>query len=388
MKHRFTIPLLIAFVASVLSGCDGDDEPVAVPIAPVIMNVVFPAANKVAPGGVIEIAGKGFSKYDQVRIEGFDDAFDVEVVEVTTNYIKIRLPREAGGPYSVVVTRDGKTSTLDGSLLVPYSVALENVVLPATLVQQEAEVSITGTGFEDGDIILLTGDFYPDQKSFEVPATLEGGGIRFALPKGVFGVNTLTVTRGNRQTILGTISVEAKVGDLVGGGIVYWVDGSKAHGLIAALENVGTATEPFGPEVAIENASGTEQSLGSGRANTSKIVAKMASLRTTFGWPEWQNTKIAAELCNEYVVNEDGFQYDDWYLPSREELIELFKAKGVLADHGHPIPANNYWTSSEAPGTNAGWSAYYVNFYETENIISDIVSKSGWLIGVRPVRSF
>src|SRR5690606_38700209 len=148
MKHRFTIPLLIAFVASVLSGCDGDDEPVAVPIAPVIMNVVFPAANKVALGGVIEIAGKGFSKYDQVRIEGFDDAFDVEVVEVTTNYIKIRLPREAGGPYSVVVTRDGKTSTLDGSLLVPYSVALVNVVLPATLVQQEAEVSITGTGFE------------------------------------------------------------------------------------------------------------------------------------------------------------------------------------------------------------------------------------------------
>jgi len=216
MNHRFTMPLLIAFVASLLSGCKSEeDDPVAIPIAPVIMNVVFPAQNQVAPGEVVEITGKGFSKYDQVRIEGAEDAFDVEVVEVSTGYIRIRLPREAGGSYSVVITRDGKTTTLDGSLLVPYVVALDNVVLPSSLVQQEAEVTITGTGFEEGDVIKLTAAFYPNQKTFEVPVTLESGGITFALPSGVFGVNTITVSRGNRQTILGTLPVEVKVGDRV-----------------------------------------------------------------------------------------------------------------------------------------------------------------------------
>lgn len=127
--------------------------------------------------------------------------------------------------------------------------------------------------------------------------------------------------------------------------------------------------------------------MGSGKSNTQKLATKMAQLRSVNDWPEWRTVKIAAELCEDFSVTENSLTYTDWFLPSREELIELFKVKSVLATKGYAIPANNYWSSSEADG-NTGWAAYYVNFYEATNIISEFVSKSGWKIGVRAVRSY
>ena len=135
------------------------------------------------------------------------------------------------------------------------------------------------------------------------------------------------------------------------------------------MSNIGTGTEQFGPEVNSSDAAGTSQNMGSGYTNTQNIVKKFNALQSANNWPEWQGV------------------YADWFLPSREELIEVFKVKSLLAEKGVNIPANNYWTSSEGDGE-AGWSAYYVNFYEDTNIVSEICSKSGWKIGVLPIRAY
>jgi len=222
---------------------------------------------------------------------------------------------------------------------------------------------------------------------YSIPVTLTSEGVKFNLPKGTYGVNTIVIVRENRKSNLGTITIETNVGDELGGGIVFWVDANKAHGYIVSKTNVGTPAEQFGPEVAPGDAAGTSQTMGSGKTNTQKIVTKMAQLMAANDWPEWRNVKIAAELCQEFSATENSLTYADWFLPSREELIELFKVKSMIATKGYAIPANNYWSSSEGDGE-AGWSAYYVNFYEETNIVSEIASKSGWKLGVRPVRSY
>ena len=195
------------------------------------------------------------------------------------------------------------------------------------------------------------------------------------------------IVRGERKSNLGTITIETNVGDKLGGGVVFWVDATKAHGYIVNMSNIGTGTEQFGPEVNPSDAAGTSQNMGSGYTNTQNIVKKFNALQSANNWPEWQGVKIAAQLCLNNSVTEGNAVYADWFLPSREELIEVFKVKSLLAEKGVNIPANNYWTSSEGDGE-AGWSAYYVNFYEETNIVSEICSKSGWKIGVLPIRAY
>lgn len=379
--------LFIAGLVFLVVGCDDDDKHVAEPIPPIFKEVKMPGEMNIIPGQATQITGLGFSREDKMFLTGAEGTKEVEVLEATDSYIKFIVPIDAGGEYSVTIERAEKQTTLNSKLKVPFVVPLTDVELPKAAISQEGEVYIVGKGFENGDMAKLTATFYPDGTEYGVPVTLTSEGAKFNLPKGTYGVNTIVIERGNRKSNLGAIIIATNVGDVIGGGIVFWVDTNKAHGYIASKTNVGTATEQFGPEVDPSNAAGTSQTMGSGKSNSQKIAAKMAQLRSINDWPEWRTVKIAAELCEEFSITENNLTYTDWFLPSREELIELFKAKNVLASKGYPIPANNYWSSSEADG-NSGWAAYYVNFYEDTKIVSEFVSKSGWKIGVRPVRSY
>lgn len=390
MKHfikRLTTLLTSLLILACMAGCEDKDEHVAIPIAPILKEIKFPGENDIMPGQTATITGLGFSKEDKMYIVSGENTTEVEVTEVTDNHIKFIVPKEAGGEYTVIIERAGKQTTLNGTLKVPFVVPITNIELPAGNLQRQAEVYITGEGFEAGDVAKLIATFYPEGTEYDFPLTMTSAGAKFTLSEEIYGVNSVIIVRGNRRTSAGTITIETNVGDAVGGGIVFWVDATKAHGFIVNKSPVGTSTEPFGPEVAPENAAGTSQTLGSGASNTEKIVTKMARLRAENDWPEWRNTPIAAEFCAEHTVTEGELTYSDWFLPSREELIELFKVKSLLIEKGANIPPNNYWTSSEPDG-NAGWAAYYVNFYEETNIVSEFVSKSGWKIGVLPVRAY
>lgn len=113
------------------------------------------------------------------------------------------------------------------------------------------------------------------------------------------------------------------IGESYGGGIVFYLDGTGQHGLIAAA--VDQDMGEFGcyqMEIG-----GTSTLFGTGQANTTLIVNFCPI------------PGIAARICDELVLN----GYDDWYLPSRDELVEMYNHKdviGVFAD-------DFYWTSSE-----------------------------------------
>ena len=96
-----------------------------------------------------------------------------------------------------------------------------------------------------------------------------------------------------------------------------------------------------------------------------------------------------ADLCDELSVEQNGVTYNDWFLPSLKELVELFKVKASVAEAGFSVPFNNYWTSTEYDYSGGWvWAMYYVNFYEATNIVYNGCNRVEWAIGTLAVRQF
>lgn len=385
IKKKLTFIVVTCYCLG-LVGCEKKDTVIPEPIAPILKEIIIPSSSTVIPGQDVVIRGKGFSTIDRLYLENNEGVFEVDVKEVTDDYIRFALPRDAAGNYSISVERAEKTTVLGGELIVPFIVVLEDVKLPSESVQRMAEISIEGKGFEEGDVIELSANFYPQGKVFEITGEVDDDKISFVLPEGVYGENEVAVTRGNRRTNIGKIGVTVGVGDEIGGGVVFWTDQSGIRGLICSKENVGTSTEPFGPGVTLDRAAGTTRALGQGRTNTEKLLTQISTFRQNNS--SWNDRKTAAEWCDGLEVTDGHDVYDDWFLPSLDELIELFKVKDLLAQKGISISPNNYWTSTEGDEDAAGWSAYYINFYEEVDLVTGYVDKEGWTIGIRAVRNF
>jgi len=129
------------------------------------------------------------------------------------------------------------------------------------------------------------------------------------------------------------------IGEKFGGGIVFYVDGTGQHGLIAATKDQGTDIKWYNG-VMRDWDSTLVTSVGAGASNTAKIVATQNK----------DNPKgiFAAKLCADYSVTVDGVTYDDWYLPSIAELELLQLQKDVVG--GFNKEDDTYWSSSEGGG--------------------------------------
>ena len=60
---------------------------------------------------------------------------------------------------------------------------------------------------------------------------------------------------------------------------------------------------------------------------------------------------IAARLCDDLVINNGGTDYDDWFLPSKDELNQMnINLKQEAVGGFAPM---DYWSSSEDTNNNA-----------------------------------
>ncbi|MBP9151120.1 MAG: DUF1566 domain-containing protein [Flavobacteriales bacterium] len=161
-----------------------------------------------------------------------------------------------------------------------------------------------------------------------------------------------------------------QVGDTYQGGIIAKIlqpgqagyDNLVPHGLIVAPFNQGTAVTWSNGSLFATGV--TNQSYGSGNANTNQIVAIQGA------------GSYAAQLCADLNLN----GYTDWYLPSVGEanlLNEVRAAVGLQGEQGF------FWTSTEADATDA----FFISFFN-----SSVAQSSGGTknqsIRVRAVRSF
>ena len=122
---------------------------------------------------------------------------------------------------------------------------------------------------------------------------------------------------------------------------------------------------------------GTGFSIGTGKLNTLMLVETMGNNAYTSYNKDGQKTATyAAKLCADYTLN----SYDDWFLPSRDEL-NLIYVNLHKAGLGGFAYNDGYWSSSES--ANYAGTAYFLYFYGNQE---DYYRDNS--LRVRPVRAF
>jgi hypothetical protein len=139
-------------------------------------------------------------------------------------------------------------------------------------------------------------------------------------------------------------SATYSIGDVVNGGVVFWLDSTGQHGLVVAFSDVATSVE-WGcngtnllnvPNVPYNggNPAGSGAEIGDGFNNTNNILKDCA-------------TAPAALAARSYGP--------DWFLPSAKELNQIYINKTTLEGvSGFTAFSSYYWSSSESDN-NVAW---------------------------------
>ena len=158
-----------------------------------------------------------------------------------------------------------------------------------------------------------------------------------------------------------------KIGDTgPGGGIVFYDKGSVSNGwryLEAAPVNQGTSLKWASYFYESTYITGTESAIGTGKANTAAILAV-------------DGNAPAAKACADYR----GGGKSDWFLPSKDELNEMYQARSHLDISGL------FWSSSQSNPNFFAWVQYFLNGYDGDGYQNNGSKNDGY--DVRAIRAF
>lgn len=194
-----------------------------------------------------------------------------------------------------------------------------------------------------------------------------------------YATNTSGTGYGNQITFKTVEPSTFVIGDSYQGGVIFYANGN--HGLIAYTHDISIDPDydEWGCEGNLLTGDINEildwkgREVGAGQSNTDSIVFKCSS------------TLCAARQCADF---EDG-GYDDWFLPSIEELRWMYEARTSIGGFW-----GEYWSSSETPSTTVGGvfinerslGIDFINGYGYDYSYS--LSKSYGSGKIRPVRAF
>ncbi len=143
-----------------------------------------------------------------------------------------------------------------------------------------------------------------------------------------------------------------KIGDFAQGGIVFWVDESGSKGLVCSISDLGSAiswdTEvDFNGDAAFPPERNTKSvaildGVYAGKKNTKAIIDFVGNSIKPY----------AARICDELILIIDSNIYDDWYLPSREELNLIYINRTIINEialkhSGDSFERKRYWSSTD-----------------------------------------
>lgn len=123
-----------------------------------------------------------------------------------------------------------------------------------------------------------------------------------------------------------------------GVGIVFYITNGGLHGLESAPSDQSTSQSWSNVESFVNGSSALPSGIGTGSANTDAIIAQLG------------HSASAAKVCRDYA----GGSLTDWFLPSKDELNELYSKKDIVGGFENTA---NYWSSSEF-GINGDLNAY------------------------------
>ncbi len=128
-----------------------------------------------------------------------------------------------------------------------------------------------------------------------------------------------------------------KIGDFAHGGIIFYLDKNQQHGLVCSIEDQGKGIL-FKDE-------------GTVVKNGKKVQLNLAS-----------------KLCSEYSYTEDGELYNDWRLPTKDELFMIYQNKDVIEKaaikHGGTEFQNNTELSPTEFCNSPSWDQEFNYGYE------------------------
>jgi hypothetical protein len=120
------------------------------------------------------------------------------------------------------------------------------------------------------------------------------------------------------------------IGDTYGGGIVFYITAPVAGATSGTSGLISKTTDMDGTAIwgCMTQVVGTLSTIGSGNQNTIKAHDKGCF-----------STPVAANYCYDLT---DG-TYSDWWLPSQDELRQMFIQKNVIGG----FAPDGYWSSTE-----------------------------------------
>ena len=203
------------------------------------------------------------------------------------------------------------------------------------------------------DITSTTGGLLPPRMT-----TTERDAISAAKGLVLFNttLNTLQINEGDATTAnwvslsSAATSPTYSISDVVNGGVVFWLDSTGQHGLVAAFSDVATSVEWGCLSTDLPNVSnvphnggvpiGLGAEIGDGFNNTNDILQDCPTAPAAFA---------ARSL---------GAQ---WFLPSAKELNQMYVNKTTLEGvSGFTAFSSYYWSSTEYGFDNA-WRQYFLN---------------------------
>jgi hypothetical protein len=143
-------------------------------------------------------------------------------------------------------------------------------------------------------------------------------------------------TTGNPYIINETGAKTHAIGDRFQGGIIFWLDATGQHGLMAATFDQSTGVKWNNGIYRYTGA--RSDGVYAGAVNTALAVATQIADNQIGG-------DFAAEICADYSSIGDGGTWGGWYLPSKYELVGLlFPEKDVVGN----FSGDYYWSSTES----------------------------------------
>lgn len=232
-------------------------------------------------------------------------------------------------------------STTQADAIVAHTAKLAGIA-------EGAEVNVQA----DWNQATTTADDYIKNKP-SIPTAADGSETKVTA-----GTN-ISITGSGTETSPYTISTTPlTIGQAYQGGIIFWLDGTGQHGLIAATTDQSTGIQWYNGTYTVTNA--VRDGIGAGMYNTERIIANQST------------GSYAGQLCANY----QGGGYGDWYLPSKYELNLLYSQKTAVGGFASAY----YWSSTEDSNGSA-WLQVFGSGYQID-------ASKDYAFYVRAIRAF
>ena len=215
-----------------------------------------------------------------------------------------------------------------------YSVTLTGV-LPAAGVEVRANISganpITGKATASGTPVELN-----------IPANTTGAARTVVFEYKWNGAWTKIAERSQAMPL--------SVGDLYGGGVIYWINPDDASDFRVVALTDAPSTLAWAAKTSYVLGSGAQDESARNGADVWKIAKQYSDSKTGGASGTFATDFPAFNYC--YEKTDGGVPRGTWYLPSKQELLDLYRAKGsvesvITSKGGSAFSTDNYWSTME-----------------------------------------